>query len=400
MALAVLTASSVTGTQARSLAGGGKEALAEAQESLTPRNHWGELWQPRLISRHLAFMVRARCRTPGRLRSCRDELLVSRDLGHSWRVITPGSVPPGMPLLTYEFLDRRQGWLIANEVSSDALLFRTADGGRSWDREPTLPSGHHAGDGQQWGFLDALHGWRWIYTAVGESSRLSWTHDGGSSWSRRWKMPGYGQAYFSDREHGWVANLGTWGDDSFFTKDGGETWTQVEPPRRPHYDRSRRLGLPAVFADGTGVLPVSLRRHGRWDITFSRTVDAGHSWSVGPLLRVGEDLRRRGDVWRGPIRVSVVASDVWWVLTEHPPCARDSERRRHVAACAREARRGGADHRREWSPRLGRVPGRGQAGPARDGGRRPFLVSYQSDPALAVDTRPDAAPHFGGRCVF
>jgi photosystem II stability/assembly factor-like uncharacterized protein len=318
MALAVLTAGDVTGTQARSFAGGGMEALAEARESPTPRNHWGELWQPRLISHHLAFTVRARCRSPRRLRSCRDELLVSRDLGRSWRVITPGSVPRGMRLLTYEFLDPRQGWLIANEVSRDAVLFRTTEGGRPWSREWTVFSGHHAGDGQQLGFLNPLDGWRWRFSPVAEFSRLQWTDDGGSTWTGAGRVPGYGQAYFSDREHGWVANLGTWGDDTFFTKDGGETWTQVDPPRRPHYDRSRRLGLPTVFADGAGVLPVSLRRHGRWDIEFSGTVDGGHSWSPGPVLPVREELHRRGQGWYGPVRASMAAADVWWVLTEHP----------------------------------------------------------------------------------
>ena len=122
------------------------------------------------------------------------------------------------------FLDTQTGWVVAAWA-----LFRTLDGGANWSREPSPTRG-------PWGalfgiqFVDAETGWVSggpIGTAIGGSTYLVRTRDGGSTWEGLENRVGssavnilYGLD-FVDREYGWVV-----GDTGIIwhTEDGGDTW--------------------------------------------------------------------------------------------------------------------------------------------------------------------------------
>jgi photosystem II stability/assembly factor-like uncharacterized protein len=70
-------------------------------------------------------------------------------------------------------------------------------------------------------FINSKEGW-----AVGDSSSVLRTTDGGASWERIWDSGGqpYNSASFTDSRNGWVVNY-SWAVKLLHTYDGGVNWT-------------------------------------------------------------------------------------------------------------------------------------------------------------------------------
>lgn len=95
------------------------------------------------------------------------QLLHTQDGGRSWR---PSAHPPySAELEGLEILDGENAW-----TSGGVLVWKTGDGGRSWeelpDHGPMYPTGRHLS------FIDRDVGW------YGTASELAATRDGGISW--------------------------------------------------------------------------------------------------------------------------------------------------------------------------------------------------------------------------
>jgi photosystem II stability/assembly factor-like uncharacterized protein len=223
-----------------------------------------------------------------------DRLAWTDDGGRSWRTITPGGAA-GLDLLTAFFLDRRTGWLVAADLRNDRPLeltaFRTGDGGATWRRSAMgAASVQQSEDGigpLNLSFVDAAHGWLRVTSrlpgqrAEDETGTLLRTTDGGRSWERLPDAPTPGAVRFVSRERGWQS----WTDGLHETRDGGRTWVAVPapPPVPGHGGRVGFVGLPTIFEDGTGFVPVVLYRGDRGPVSgagFAGTRDGGRTWGT------------------------------------------------------------------------------------------------------------------------
>ncbi len=143
------------------------------------------------------------------------------------------------------FVSADEGW-IAESRSSQSLagptvLFRTIDGGRTWQRQLTWDG---PGPEQVRFSADGKEG---IVVGIG-GVPIYRTADGGASWDRMSPPPEASQVallYFLDAREGWIIaylNESTPGFAGVFhTKDGGQTWT-----------RTARIDVNQVFSYGPG----------------------------------------------------------------------------------------------------------------------------------------------------
>ncbi len=166
-----------------------------------------------------------------------DALLVTVDGGTHWRNVTP----PGFSAETnriHFFLDLGHAWVALTPsvtgrtrpppASVLITVFRTADGGASWQRM-TIPVSD--GSPTQLDFVDAAHGWLLVQTSKGLA--IYRTTDGGAHWSVISRQPALQQGQTQPAgplgsDVGTVTNLGlscrleTFGGISF--RDASTGW--------------------------------------------------------------------------------------------------------------------------------------------------------------------------------
>jgi photosystem II stability/assembly factor-like uncharacterized protein len=159
------------------------------------------------------------------------------------------------------------GWSL-----SGGGIIRTTDGGAQWT-DVTPPS--TAGPVY---FLDATHAWSLPY----------WTADGGKTWQKEESVPSPGVGgllYFHDANHGWLWSVTNQGDHLFATDDGGLHWARLatDPvaapcgPAPPGWaGDSRRLAFVSV-SDGW------ISRNCASGGMLLATHDGGTTWSPQQL---------------------------------------------------------------------------------------------------------------------
>jgi hypothetical protein len=183
---------------------------------------------------------------------------VTDDSGKTWR--SCGDEHPysgGAPMGSASFVDRATGWTTFAKLNSRDLAIppqgvaRTTDGGCSWTpvwwNFQTMP--YPMGDIV---FVDDLTGWLTILNGGG----LFRTRDGGKSWNHL-PLPNadfnLGSAYPVDGTRGWV--LGSWAEEPkensgiYYTEDSGSHWVSLSSA-----DLRSKTGLasriPIAWTDG------------------------------------------------------------------------------------------------------------------------------------------------------
>jgi photosystem II stability/assembly factor-like uncharacterized protein len=139
------------------------------------------------------------------------EIYHTSDGGVTW--FLQFQVPNLISINRIHFFDANNGWAVGGDYGNLGYVFRTTDGGVSWDTiTVSLPSGAKIYDAD---FVSALDGW-----AVSGSVILE-TNDGGLSWVTINDTISAYSVDFIDRTNGWVVGAG-----AFRTRDGGATWSQ------------------------------------------------------------------------------------------------------------------------------------------------------------------------------
>ncbi|MBV9832682.1 MAG: hypothetical protein JOZ82_13905 [Marmoricola sp.] len=223
-------------------------------------------------------------------------VLATSDGGRHWRPIL------NLPYLAVGWLrlfDERHGLVFGSDqvnAGHGQRLVRTDDGGASWVEEHLPATGWLVQPASLLAFPDRSHGWYVVGEASGAGPRdlnLYRTDDGGTSWERMESLdflhPSDGglvrggvpvELEFSDRQQGWLVQASVVVSDAVLsmTTDGGASWRPVslaQPPgdRRPLADPR----VPQVFSDGIALL---WSTRGFLDPTayVYRSVDGGQTW--------------------------------------------------------------------------------------------------------------------------
>jgi photosystem II stability/assembly factor-like uncharacterized protein len=186
-------------------------------------------------------------------------ILATTDGGATW------SAQLNIPVSVYDmaFLDKLTGWA----SGSNGIIYHTADGGRSWNKQRTeieLTDGpvDLQGDGVKKfrvsgvQFTDRQNGFAAASSAEEPTGRLLATKDGGVKWSRQWIVADAGlrDIFFVNASEGWA--LTDRGQYIYHTVNGTRTW--LSEPREFEQDvQLFRLGgadAAHVWAVGGGAI--------------------------------------------------------------------------------------------------------------------------------------------------
>lgn len=201
-------------------------------------------------------------------------LMVTRDGGRTWQTV---KLPDGLSYTGgFAFVSPDRGYVTAvRGGSGEYLILATQDGGQSWKSlYSTKEYGLFAVD-----FPTAKDG----YVGGGNNPKAEAqprqvvlaTHDGGATWSLVSRVEDRGspvvQLHMISPTEGWANRGGCWsmgasgpcGGRLYFTRDGGESWTDSGHG----VGRIRNVGQRAWAIDGNGAT------------TLWRTADGGVTWS-------------------------------------------------------------------------------------------------------------------------
>jgi photosystem II stability/assembly factor-like uncharacterized protein len=218
-------------------------------------------------------------------------LVRTTDSGQHWQAATP----PAKMISSSWFLGRDDAWIEAGTLSSSSRtepLYRTLDGGRSWQRLANVANEC------QLDFVDERHGWCVaIGAAAGsESVALYRTSDGAATWSLvsrtglydKGSTPGalpYGcdkTITFTSPTVGWAPSFCNGGSPYLYTsRDGGARWHALAPVPIPKGLRTppagEGLSLPVVSGSRL-VLSVDIGGSPRGATAIATSANGGRSW--------------------------------------------------------------------------------------------------------------------------
>ncbi|MGD8188850.1 hypothetical protein ACQCN2_02500 [Brevibacillus ginsengisoli] len=175
---------------------------------------------------------------------------------HQQPVATTPTTPDHTPMGTVtavRLADHKIGW-----VGGEGWIARTDDGGVNW-------SAQYKGSGtiHQLFALNAKEAWATLNEASSQSGSLGLlsSADGGQHWSLTGKVPNKGFLHFVSSREAFSGNART--------TDGGKTWSMLAVPKNAAGD--------AYFHDKDNGWVVT---RGNNTVRFERTVDGGKTWKI------------------------------------------------------------------------------------------------------------------------
>ncbi len=184
--------------------------------------------------------------------SGRFAILHTSNAGRSWTRQLTGETNHGG--LYMQFFDSAHGLLAL--MGAQPLMFRTADGGRTWSSHPGMSA---AGYVLSTSFVDPDHGWLLIRsgTRTGVTGELLRTVDGGAAWTNLGSpVVAADEAYrvqFTDVNVGWLDSVSA-RPYAYKTVDGGALWRQVPLPVPSGRPAAGQFFVAAQATQGIGVI--------------------------------------------------------------------------------------------------------------------------------------------------
>ena len=266
------------------------------------------------------------------------ELELTTDFVHWHNIIPPvpdqGQYGGSAAIKDVFFLSPAVGWVVVGLPNSTLELYRTSNGGISWQGEGGDTSGGTAGD-ELVDFVDMSHGWREIIAPTAGRVSLSATANGGESWAPitnpdQW--PSGGILSFSGPTSGFLADTLPPHQDlvsdqpinSFAplrqTTDGGQTWHQATVDLPAGFGSAQSYqALPTFSSASDGVLPVVLFKQNSVSLAFFTTANAGSSWMYQSLLSLGSTGNTGVGLYNQLPSVAAAGQSTWWVISSIRP---------------------------------------------------------------------------------
>jgi photosystem II stability/assembly factor-like uncharacterized protein len=242
-----------------------------------------------------------------------------------WRNVTPPRLTPNT-IDDVAFIDRLHGWVAGyNCAEASVYLYRTSDGGRSW-QSLGKPASHSCGGGPTFlSFADTKHGWMEPVSPNGPGGQMFRTDDGGRTWTLLGgpeagtpSLPCLAPIQFVSPSVGWMARCG---GHVFSTHDGGRRWGEVAI-RVPRAPKTQLFDLPRFFSrngieaatlgDRAGAVPADVRARA---VAFAVSADGGRTWSVRSVRRIASCVLQNGPgFYPASWPASVAGPRVWWIV--------------------------------------------------------------------------------------
>jgi photosystem II stability/assembly factor-like uncharacterized protein len=278
----------------------------------------------RLLSPGFGYSVSYRTVERGTTAQTRIGLFIYEE--GRWRNATPPALgADGIDAIDdVVFVDRRHGWVAAYSCATVAVyLYRTSDGGRSW-QSLGKPGSHSCGGGPTFlSFVDDRHGWMEPVSPNGPVGSLLRTTDGGRTWMqllsgppgqvRPPALPCLAPIRFNSVSSGWMSRCDRGGP--FSTTDGGRRWSRVPVAIRHRLDA--RFDLP-WFNGGEGVVSATIgtrppTESGRTRaVAFAVSSNGGRSWAARSMGRIASCPLSAYFTASWP--ASIVNRRVWWIV--------------------------------------------------------------------------------------
>jgi len=226
-----------------------------------------------------------------------DDLYRTTDAGRNWTLITPPTA--GMELSAVSFADALLGWAILTQLEAGEVmryaLAHTTDGGQTWQTHSLALFEPHEVEALAGAvyvqFINERTGWLVVKRATSRNFNLGVlfrTDDGGATWERL-SLPIGEPVHFTDEQVGVLAG-DVMGDDahlSYRTDDGGETWRAVasDAPQRPPaagitHERQITPGVKWAVSTSSSCASNGICRQAS---RLLRTFDGGQTWQAMSL---------------------------------------------------------------------------------------------------------------------
>ncbi len=197
------------------------------------------------------------------------------DAGTTWQTMTTtGLEPPGPCKSSFTFADAQRGFIAATDPAGSPLVYRSADGGRSWTASSRLadPPGFTSGNGPYLGVGRIGSFGATLLLTVSPNNPFTGASfvycstDGGATWRYASKAPKGTQDVAFVTATRWIQISSP--EDSRETTDGGATWHVFAT----QYQQAAPVGPSVVFGDAQ--IGYATARG-----AITRTIDGGVTWT-------------------------------------------------------------------------------------------------------------------------
>lgn len=252
-----------------------------------------------VVGPHLALVALG----PGPDGKGNTRLLLSTDSGATFRAIGPRTPSDMMPdsvfVLTHDDI-----WLAAaSQLGGKETLYRTRDGGRTWQHDVAPAHVLSASSADVMDFTTARAGWLADLQPTAPSEVIYRTNDSGRHWHRTAAKIAGRLQFDHNGLIGWSAGGKYFVGGLRKTTDGGLTWHQVPIPA----GTADRFGTPAVFGT-TIVEPVTTLGRYQEKLTTWTSTDGGAHWAASRALTIPLATKNAGRT----VSTSFPRRDVGW----------------------------------------------------------------------------------------